>query len=69
MLSALTNRFRAEIVVECDGERIDGKSMMGWMMIPGAPGTRLTVYADGPDEAEALDALQKLVEQDKFFEG
>jgi phosphocarrier protein len=41
---------------------MDGKSIMGILLLAAARGTRLTISADGPDEATAVDSLVELVE-------
>lgn len=56
------NRFRAEIKVEKDGQVADGKSIMDLMMLAAAPGTKITIKAQGDDAREALEALGMLIE-------
>ena len=56
-------RFESEILVEKDGEEVNGKSIMGLMMLAAGPGTILTVTAEGSDAAEALNELEQLVNQ------
>jgi phosphocarrier protein len=58
------NRFEAEITVEKDGEEIDGKSIMGLMMLAAGHGSMLIISTEGAEEQEALDALVALVERD-----
>ena len=41
------NRFICEIFVEKDGEKVNGKSIMGLMMLAAGPGSKLTVHAQG----------------------
>ena len=53
--------FKSEILVIKDGEEVNGKSIMGLMMLAAAPGTTLTVTAEGSDATAALDELEKLV--------
>ena len=55
------NTFRAEIWVEKDDERINGKSIMGLMMLAAAEGSRILIMAEGDDESEAIAALDALV--------
>ena len=45
-----------------DTKVMDGKSIMGILLLAAARGTTLTISADGPDEASAVDALVELVE-------
>lgn len=61
------NNFKSEIMVEKDSQRVNGKSIMGIMMLAAAKGTTIKVKAKGQDADDAIDALQKLV-QSKFGE-
>lgn len=61
------NRFQCDCFVEKDGERINGKSIMGLMMLAAGPGSTITVICEGPDAAESLDAIEELVKR-KFDE-
>ena len=60
------SRFEAHIRVEKDGEEVDGKSIMGLMMLAAGHGSVVTVIAEGSDAEQALKALQDLV--DRNFE-
>ena len=62
------SQFNADIFVEKDGERINGKSIMGLMMLAAGPGSRLVIEATGSDAQEAMDAITELLES-KFNEG
>jgi phosphotransferase system HPr (HPr) family protein len=55
------SRFSCEIAVEKDGEQVDGKSIMGLMMLAAGHGSILIVSADGEDAEEALSAIEGLV--------
>jgi phosphocarrier protein len=55
------SRFRCDVRVEKDGEEVDGKSIMGLMMLAAGHGSVILVSTDGPDATEALDALAELV--------
>lgn len=59
--------FNASIEVERDGVTVGGTSIMGLMMLAASPGCCITVTASGPEAAEAVDALAKLVSE-KFGE-
>lgn len=59
-------RFSAEITVEKDGLEVNGKSIMGVLMLAAEQGSRLRLTATGHDAAEALEALEDLV--DRGFE-
>ena len=58
----LATRFTSQIRVGRDAKVMDGKSIMGILLLAAARGTTLTITADGPDEAAAVDALVGLVE-------
>ena len=58
----LASRFRAHIRVSHGGRVMDGKSIMGILLLAAAQGTTITIASDGPDEQEALAALCHLVE-------
>jgi phosphocarrier protein len=57
----LAGRFQSRIEVSRDGLSANGKSILGLLTLAGAQGTRLTISASGPDEAEAVQALAGLV--------
>lgn len=59
--------FESTIEIERNGRHVNGKSIMGVMMLAAARGNTITLHADGPDESEALDALQALI-ADRFGE-
>ena len=48
--------------IENDSERVNGKSIMGVITLGATYNTQLKLIADGPDEVQALDALEKLFE-------
>jgi phosphocarrier protein len=60
--------FDSDILVKCDKEEVNGKSIMGLMLLAAEQGRTLVLTADGPDEEQALEALRKLIEVDKFNE-
>jgi phosphocarrier protein len=57
----LASRFRAHIRVARGGRVVDGKSIMGILLLAAAVGTTIEITADGADEQEALAALCALV--------
>ena len=61
------NRFKCNIFVEKDGEKVNGKSIMGLMMLAAGPGSKLTVSAQGSDADAALTEIEALVKR-KFDE-
>jgi phosphocarrier protein HPr len=67
MFVKLATRFESDIFVEKDGEKVNGKSIMGLMMLAAGPGSRLTVLANGGDAAQALVELEALLKR-KFDE-
>jgi phosphocarrier protein len=60
--------FDSDIKVSRDGRIVNGKSIMGVMMLAAAKGTQITVNADGDDAQDALSAIENLI-QDYFGEG
>lgn len=67
MFVKTANRFACDIFVEKDGEKVNGKSIMGLMMLAAGPGSKLTVYAEGHDASQALEELEVLLQR-KFDE-
>ncbi|MBV8967689.1 MAG: HPr family phosphocarrier protein, partial [Verrucomicrobia bacterium] len=61
------NKHRSEIWVEKDGEQVNGKSIMGLMMLAAGNGTKLMLSAEGNDAEAALSELEALVKR-KFDE-
>ena len=59
----LASRFAANIRVARGARAMDGKSIMGLLLLAAAQGTQITISADGGDEAEAIVALCGLVER------
>ncbi len=57
----LASRFESEIRLMANYRRVNGKSIMGLMMLAAAQGTSVTLEIDGPDEQEALQQLERLV--------
>ncbi len=67
MFVQLASKFSSEITVERGSERVNGKSIMGIMMLAAGKGLKITVTAEGADAAEAVSALEELVNS-KFGE-
>ena len=63
----VANRYRADIDVEKDGQVVNGKSIMGVLMLVASQGTIITVRARGDDAEEAMAALAELINS-KFGE-
>ena len=58
----LASRFTSHIRVSRDARMMDGKSIMGILLLAAAKGSMLTISAEGLDEAAAVEALVELVE-------
>lgn len=61
------NRFAADVEVEKDGQKVNGKSIMGVLMLVAAKGSTITVRSKGTDAEEAMSALGSLI-RSKFDE-
>jgi phosphocarrier protein HPr len=61
MFVKTASRFRAEIWVEKDGERVNGKSIMGLMMLAAGQGSKLQVLCEGPDAESALSEIEAII--------
>jgi len=68
MFVQMANRFASDITVERANEKVNGKSIMGIMMLAAGKGLKITVTAMGEDAEEAVRALDELV-KGKFGEG
>ena len=60
-------RFKSDIKVRKGDEEVDGKSILGILLLAAGRGSTVRVRADGVDERDALDAVEKLID-DKFDE-
>lgn len=58
----LASRYQSTLTVRRDTREMDGKSIMGLLLLAAARGTTVTLSAEGPDEREAIEALARLVE-------
>jgi phosphocarrier protein HPr len=63
----LAAKYKADILLVRDDLEVNGKSIMGVMMLAAEFGSSLLLRADGPDETEAVGAIAKLIES-KFGE-
>ncbi|MBK7071030.1 MAG: HPr family phosphocarrier protein [Myxococcales bacterium] len=63
----LAGKYPCDVVVGKDGHDVNGKSIMGVLMLVASKGTTIVISAKGPQAADAVAALVKLV-QDKFGE-
>jgi phosphocarrier protein len=67
MFVKVANRFTCSILVEKDGEQVNGKSIMGLMMLAAGPGCKIIVYCDGDDAHQALTEIEAVIKR-KFDE-
>lgn len=67
MFVKVANKFEAEIFVEKDGETVNGKSIMGLLMLAAGPGSKIRVRVDGSDCLKAIEEIEKLLSS-KFGE-
>lgn len=63
----LTSRYDARVWLSMNGEEVDGKSILGILLLAAAQGSTVLVKCDGEDEQEALDAIAELF-ADRFHE-
>lgn len=61
------SKFKSKVQIKAKGKTVDAKSILMIMSMGLVKGTEITICADGPDEADAVAALKKLVD-DKFGE-
>ena len=67
MIVRVTNRFKADVFVEKDEEQVNGKSIMGLMMLAAGKGSKVKFLANGADAAQMLSEIEQLFER-KFDE-
>ena len=67
MFVRIASRYRSEVWVEKEGERINGKSIMGLMMLAAGQGSKLTICCEGADADKVMEDLEELIQQ-KFNE-
>ena len=68
LLVQSANKFDAQVTVTKDGQSVNGRSIMGIMMLAAEQGSHIDVETSGPQSREALDAIRELV-ANKFNEG
>ncbi|MCK9529550.1 MAG: HPr family phosphocarrier protein [Gammaproteobacteria bacterium] len=59
----LASRFKSDIHLARNGRRVNGKSIMGVMMLAAARGTTVLLDVEGEDEQQALEQLEELIQQ------
>ena len=57
----LASSFTSHIEIEKDNRRVNGKSIMGVMMLAASKGSEVTLYANGDDEEESINKLEQLI--------
>jgi phosphocarrier protein len=67
-LTQLAAKYQCDVAMARNNRKVNAKSIMGVMMLAAAKGAKVTLETDGPDEAEAMDALVALI-ADYFGEG
>lgn len=67
MFVKMASRYQADVTVEKGAMKVSGKSIMGLMTLEAGNGSTVKIHVEGSDAEQALDELQKLVEQ-KFYE-
>ena len=60
-LVQLANQFKSQVYFEMDDKKVNAKSIMGMMSLVRSAGSHVTVVAEGQDEDEAVDALEKFL--------
>ena len=60
-LTQVAGRFGADVWLSRNGRRVNAKSIMGVMMLAAAKGSTIVIETEGPDEAEAMQALEALI--------
>ena len=59
----MAGSFEVDVTLIKDGDEVDGKSILGLLLLAASKGTPLLVRVDGKDEAAALSAVEALVER------
>jgi phosphocarrier protein len=67
MFVRIASRYRSEVWVEKEGEQINGKSIMGLMMLAAGQGSKLTIRCEGADADKVMEELEELIRK-KFNE-
>ncbi|MDQ3625594.1 MAG: HPr family phosphocarrier protein [Verrucomicrobiota bacterium] len=61
MFVRIASRFKCEVWVEKEGEQVNGKSIMGLMMLAAGQGSKLRIRCEGADADKAMDELEQLI--------
>jgi len=65
-LVKLSSTFESNIDIEKDSQRVNSKSIMGVMMLAASCGCTVTLYVEGEDEADAMEAITDLI--NRYFD-
>lgn len=61
MFVRIATRYRSEVWVAKEGEEVNGKSIMGLMMLAAGQGSSLRIRCEGPDAEKAMEELEELI--------
>jgi len=61
----VANKFDSKITVIKDDQEVNGKSIMGILMLAAEKGSEITITTEGEDAKEAIDALEELISKDE----
>jgi phosphocarrier protein len=61
MFVRISSKFRCEVWVAKEGEEVNGKSIMGLMMLAAGQGSKLHIRCEGPDADKAMEELEELI--------
>src|SRR3954464_14701039 len=61
MFVRIASRYRSEVWVSKEGEEVNGKSIMGLMMLAAGQGSKLRIRCEGPEPGKALDEIEQLI--------
>lgn len=61
MFVRIASKFRCEVWVAKEGEEVNGKSIMGLMMLAAGQGSKLQVRCEGPDAEQAISEIEELI--------
>jgi phosphocarrier protein HPr len=67
-LVKVANRYPCEVTVECEGQTVNGKSIMGVLMLAAAQGMKVKLRCEGEKASDCLDEIARLI-NDRFGEG
>lgn len=67
MLVQTASKYESEITLEYDGKSVNLKSIMGVMSLGAGQGAEVTITADGPDESEAIAAIEETLTKEQLI--